>query len=484
MNLKNIKNIGFYILLCNITVLIIDNTNKMTFAKVYYMASNGSDKNEGYVDSPWATFAYAIKKLQPGDTLILKDGTYYQPLVVNVSGTEISPITIKAQNDGKTIIDGQSNKRPCHVLGSVSVPVQDVIIEGIVCKNSNNDVISVFRSNRITIKRVSAYNAGTGNCMGFSVSFSSSILLEDCTASGSGRNLFNILECQNVTLRRCWGSWESHSGGGGGNNCFVLYGSDDCIIENCVGMMDPASDEVVDGVQVWANTGNDTADRNKIYGSIIYGVSGWAYSISSAVHRIEGNRFYDNVSINNANGFYQRADADLQVRNLTIVDTNNIAFALQEYSYEPKDSDYEIRGDFRNSILQSGDSGLGINDSKSPRLVYFANEYNNIYDFNTSYWGAASQGTGALSIDVGFNKTQYGMGAYLFISNELTFKTAGENGTRMGAEVLYCYHDGVLTNTPLWPWPMEERILAETGISVTWENQGGIWNTLDDVYTY
>lgn len=52
----------------------------------------------------------------------------------------------------------------------------------------------------------------------------------------------------------------------------------------------------------------------------------------------------------------------------------------------------------------------------------------------------------------------------------------------MGAEVLYRYKDGALTRQRLWPWPMEDRIRAETGISVTWEAQGGLWRTLDGVY--
>jgi hypothetical protein len=36
-----------------------------------------------------------------------------------------------------------------------------------------------------------------------------------------------------------------------------------------------------------------------------------------------------------------------------------------------------------------------------------------------------------------------------------------------GARLTNRYIDGVLTNEPLWPWPMEARIQAEMGISVT-----------------
>ena len=36
-----------------------------------------------------------------------------------------------------------------------------------------------------------------------------------------------------------------------------------------------------------------------------------------------------------------------------------------------------------------------------------------------------------------------------------------------GARLTHRYIDGELTNEPLWPWPMEDRIQSELGISVT-----------------
>jgi hypothetical protein len=67
----------------------------------------------------------------------------------------------------------------------------------------------------------------------------------------------------------------------------------------------------------------------------------------------------------------------------------------------------------------------------------------------------------------------------------------GENGENMGAEVIYQTVNGVLTDEPLWPWPMEDRIIAESGYSVTYSEQPGgssasefigLWKTLAGVY--
>ena len=43
----------------------------------------------------------------------------------------------------------------------------------------------------------------------------------------------------------------------------------------------------------------------------------------------------------------------------------------------------------------------------------------------------------------------------------------GKEPAGPGARLTHRYTDGVLTDVPLWPWPMEERIQREMGISVT-----------------
>jgi len=46
------------------------------FAGSYYVATNGNDTNEGSVRSPWATIINAMRKVQPGDTIFVRGGTY------------------------------------------------------------------------------------------------------------------------------------------------------------------------------------------------------------------------------------------------------------------------------------------------------------------------------------------------------------------------------------------------------------------------
>ena len=54
----------------------------------------------------------AADKLQPGDTLLLADGTYYQVLKLTKGGTPGKAITIKAKTPGKAIVSGAMETTP------------------------------------------------------------------------------------------------------------------------------------------------------------------------------------------------------------------------------------------------------------------------------------------------------------------------------------------------------------------------------------
>ena len=51
--------------------------------------------------------------------------------------------------------------------------------------------------------------------------------------------------------------------------------------------------------------------------------------------------------------------------------------------------------------------------------------------------------------------------------NTATIYSPSEGYTGTGARLRNRYVDGVLTSTPLWPWPMEGRGSIEMGYSIT-----------------
>src|SRR5262245_53309148 len=53
----------------------------------YADAVRGDDAADGSKERPWKSLAFAAKQLQPGDTLYLRAGTFYESPRIKVSGT-------------------------------------------------------------------------------------------------------------------------------------------------------------------------------------------------------------------------------------------------------------------------------------------------------------------------------------------------------------------------------------------------------------
>jgi hypothetical protein len=80
-----------------------------SYATNYYMATNGSDGNDGRsTGSPWATIGKAAGVLGPGDTLFVRGGTYTNTQEMNTgrSGTANSPIVVTAYRNEVPLFSG------------------------------------------------------------------------------------------------------------------------------------------------------------------------------------------------------------------------------------------------------------------------------------------------------------------------------------------------------------------------------------------
>jgi hypothetical protein len=92
------------------------------------MSPAGSDTADGSIISPFKTLRgwVGARALQPGDTILVRGGTYYSPSgageswAPSVSGTASAPITIKAYPGEVPVFDGQASVGQAFVLSGVS----------------------------------------------------------------------------------------------------------------------------------------------------------------------------------------------------------------------------------------------------------------------------------------------------------------------------------------------------------------------------
>ncbi|HEB62674.1 MAG TPA: hypothetical protein ENI82_05940, partial [Bacteroidetes bacterium] len=306
------------------------NTNTTDFPpypdpETFYLDSAGSDTASGLdTANAWATFVHAFGIMQEGDTLKLKDGTYFQTMEVKILGTSEKAIIIKALNEGKAIIDGEGIREP-GVIGSDGENYDSYItIEGLIFKNANSgDGESVFRvwNNYNTLKKCSFYFADNGtNQNGLSFSNSKYNLAEDCLASYVSAHCFISwddagLETHN-TFRRCFATGHhpdksdslAYSG-------FNIYGGSYDIVENCIGWYGTKNY----GVSLHSESGaNYKCNNNKVLGSLMLGAG-----------KVSNSIWYEGVGISiDYNG--GQSTKDNEVENCMVYDNQMHGFNIGE----------------------------------------------------------------------------------------------------------------------------------------------------------
>ncbi len=78
----------------------------MAPGKAWFVAPTGDDANSGTKDEPWRTINAALKRLEPGNTLYLRGGVYFENVYCAIAGKPDAPITMRSYPGELAIIDG------------------------------------------------------------------------------------------------------------------------------------------------------------------------------------------------------------------------------------------------------------------------------------------------------------------------------------------------------------------------------------------
>jgi hypothetical protein len=439
-------------------------------AATFYLSPTGSDVNPGTEAQPWATFARAWQSLRRGDTLILLDGVYYQGMVTQAPAVDpANPqyITIKAKNDGKAIIDGRGAGSPL-----MDVRGTHLIFEGFVVGNAATAVFRIQGSNHV-LRRISAYNASVDlNSSVIAIAGASDVLLEDVVAAGTGRKMVVITRGARNTLRRVFSFWQRWDGrefcginwphGAG----LEIYDTSNHLIENSISYGNVPSYHI--GFKSQNNTEQSQAVDNRLMGNIAIN-AGKTHPDGATLHWPESERPQPtNCTGYNDPNYYYSMRSGFWVAGAGVVRDNLLQDNL---SY----GNANVGFVYYNVGRTGYDGQPATSGNVIRRFTAMANGSDNPNGPWPGIWGGKD-------IDV----TQTDLDAFGTVEDsriERIFQSWPNypNGTKVvtsltggGARLRYRYVDGVLmdgTNgraeQSLWPWPMEQRIQSELGISVT-----------------
>jgi hypothetical protein len=210
-------------------------------SSAYYYASPSGRGTTCSQASP-CTVQTGLRKIEAGDTLWLLDGTYQQASGMILpaqgkSGTSAAPITIRAINDGAVVIDGQFQRRPVTLNGN-----SWWVLEGFNAKHGTDAVIYVTNaSNNNILRRIVAWDAYIHyNGAVFSINASDNNLVEDVALFGAGGRTFQAAFGQPAGAprnigRRVWARYEGSISQVFAQAITLNYGNfQGATCENCV----------------------------------------------------------------------------------------------------------------------------------------------------------------------------------------------------------------------------------------------------------
>jgi hypothetical protein len=383
-----------------------------------------------------ATSPFRISSFWPvasaGKTLCLLDGTYTgdaRSMILppqRLNGASGLPITVRALNDGKVLINGQGGQLP------VQLYYNDwFVIEGINACCSGGAVVALSHSNNNVVRRVAAWDAADKNATIFGAHLASYNLFEDVAGWGTARKIFAMSQGGDyTTVRRAWGRWERSTVVGPKHTYSLAYNSYHMTCENCLG--------------TWSGQGMPETYVLKDYSG-----RPWTGNGAGTLYNHDVNQPYGIFSIDGESG-----DKNAYARLL-----GSLAYVLPADIYKPS---FLVFMSNLASVEVKGTAAYiasGTNLSVRPFGLYGPSGATNLQASDvTSFGGKTSD------ILVPWNASN------AWSASSPSAYAPGENifNTTRGANLCYSYRDGNLTNQPLWPWPMNQRIkdaLVQSGRS-------------------
>jgi hypothetical protein len=486
--------------------------------RTFYVRLWGNDANNGDTNTPWLTIKRANDlaaggTVQPGDTVLIGNGVWNganggwggnsATVFSGIHGLPGKPITIAAENDGGAVLDGGYVGNALFIQDSTYVTLRGfaVMHGGATSPGTGTSTVYLYGGNlggldHITLQRVTAHdtlddNLNSTNSHVFAVYGNASgapagaratnILFEDCAGWGSGRYIINIYNADRTTIRRFWGSWRGWHGliGGAPRGTLSNYGSTNTIFENCIATGCWPSFQDTNDYYAGCYDTNDTrtADNAWYLGCIFYNNQNgiiFNNTITPARRVVQQCVIYNIVPIpagqtytTNRGPWGIDSDINAGYGNACVEHTTIVNVQTGDGAFQTRNGTGVMLA--HSSIVTNSTAVI----DNTGHILEHHNDYFNNGALNFTPVGSD------FTVDPQFNTAVFGNGAYLMGPTALALQTAAADGGMMGAQVLMRYQDGNPTNVPLWPWPMEARIVAEQGTSPTfdiWNGPGGLTN--------
>lgn len=456
-------------------------------ARRLYISPKGDDGAVGTIRTrPLRSFERALRRLEPGDTLVLLDGTYTRETTGlpridcgaggNArSGTAERPITIRAEHERRAFLssDGQA-------AGLEMTNCAWWRIEGLRAASTDDPTGDQgggfpFRVNHVTnvvLRRLLAsHNNRAHNTHLYGIENSHNVLVEECEGYFFHRHAFSVWRSSNVTLRRCYANSMQSSPQGCcseidnrhfGDEAFSLYGTSYSTVENSI------SENQANGFQIHGIANPDDPSgsggrHNQVLGCVslndAVSVLVSSRQVGGTYHNALGNYIRDLVVVGNTgNALFLRGASNTVVENVTLFGSPDGSGFVADAGDSALGGTCEGKNEdgcgfvARNVLSLGHDDGYGfIAVDQSDWRIEHSNASGSSRNWvvgepihDTAGHVQRSRTAPAGPIGLGANQ------CVMWIPEGSPMKRAGKDGRDIGANIVYRYENGALTRTPLW----------------------------------
>ena len=456
---------------------------------LYVSPDGDDDEGDGSSAKPWKSLALVIPKLVPGNTLVLKDGVYQKSTtgLLDIdcangakNGTEEQPIIIRADNERQAWLLSDGSKEAFRMTDCRHWKIEGLRTQSKDASKSEGgrqtSVFSIISSSHIQVKRLlSSHGNRYFNQATVATRGSEHILFEECEAYHFNRHGFSIWKSHDVTLRRCYANSRAHgdlpdcqsaptdpniprcSGNRhGGDEAFVFYQSSHSLVENSISQNKTMGFEVHGGETF---DGLPGGQQNRFLGSISIedhlGVEVDARKGGGGVAPATGNLFENVLVVRPIGpGIYLRSSTQSSLRNVTVFGSQKNQGLVADEIFDRPCS--QISGGcsiFATNLLSFGNTGSGVNVvQQDDWLVTHTNSYGNggrNYAQSETVEDLEGRIRESMSVEPAGMGLEQGQ-CLVYVPTGSTMKESGQDGEDIGANILYRYRDGELTDEPLW----------------------------------
>jgi len=313
-----------------ITLLCILPVRNSVCAATYYVSPTGNDAAQGTIQSPWRNMDYASTKMQPGDLLLIRGGTYSytRQITVQRSGSAGFPLTFRAY----------SGEIPSFVFELSPPPTFDfllllgsyLVIDGLDITNRNDPGESIWIANGAHDVRVARCDIHGSHNNGILISGNSNIL-EDSRihdiGNGSqgpapGSHGIYLEGAQNIirrnTVYRNW-TFGIHVYNGYGNFGGQNLIEDNYVYHNGYGTFSQDPTVPSSGIVIANGHDNNIVQKNILCDNAQFGMY--------LIDQVSGTQFRDNITC-----FNRKGGSNFRFPGQNISFTNNISYNDRVYA--------------------------------------------------------------------------------------------------------------------------------------------------------